>query len=118
MSPEVVREVKIERVGAFHFQVHGAMTFESAKILLLQSEALFATLPEMEIDLAGVEKVDSAGLALMLEWTAWAKERNAKLMFTAVPESIHSIAHLCQIESLLDGKIAQTDTNQMKYDHN
>jgi phospholipid transport system transporter-binding protein len=110
MSPEVVSEVKIERVGAFHFQVHGAMTFESAKTLLQQSETLFASLPEMEIDLAGVEKADSAGLALMLEWVARAAESNAKLMFTAVPEAIHSIAHLCQIESLLDGKIAQTST--------
>ncbi|MEJ2620891.1 MAG: STAS domain-containing protein [Candidatus Thiodiazotropha sp.] len=101
MSPEAVTETKLERVGAFHFQLHGEMTFTHARSLLQQSEALFAKLPDVEVDLQRVEKADSAGLALMLEWLAQAAQRDARVVFTEVPETIHSVARLCQIESLL-----------------
>ncbi|MES9941240.1 MAG: STAS domain-containing protein [Candidatus Thiodiazotropha sp. 6PLUC2] len=106
MSLEAVSEARIEKADGSQFQVHGAMTFEHAKVLLQQSEKLFVALPEIEIDLSQVEKADSAGLALMLEWMAWAAERETKVSFIGVPEAILSIAHLCQIESLLDGYIA------------
>ena len=110
MSPDSVSEAKLERVGAFHFQLHGDMTFTHAKSLLLQSESLFANLPDMEIDLQRAEKADSAGLALMLEWLARAAERDARVVFTEVPEAIHSVARLCQMESLLTGHIAESST--------
>jgi phospholipid transport system transporter-binding protein len=111
VSLDVVSEPNIERVGGFHFQVHGAMTFEHAKALLQQSEKLFANLPEVEIDLRQVEKADSSGLALMFEWMAWAEERKAKLSFIEVPEAIHAIANLCQTESLLSGYIVPTSSS-------
>ncbi|MCG7922158.1 MAG: STAS domain-containing protein [Candidatus Thiodiazotropha lotti] len=110
MSPDSVSEAKLERVGAFHFQLHGEMTFSHARSLLLQSESQFANLPDVEIDLMRVEKADSAGLALMLEWLARAAERDARVVFTQVPETIHSVARLCQIESLLAGHIAESST--------
>jgi phospholipid transport system transporter-binding protein len=109
-SPKAVNETKLERVGAFHFQLHGEMTFTHAKSLLLQSEALFAGLPDVEIDMQRVEKADSAGLPLMLEWLAQAAERDARVLFTEVPEAIHSVARLCQIESLLSENIAESST--------
>ncbi|MES9861582.1 MAG: STAS domain-containing protein [Candidatus Thiodiazotropha sp. LLP2] len=105
MSFDVVNEAKIEQTDGSKFQVHGTMTFEHAKSLLQQSEKLFAALPEIEIDLSQVEKADSAGLALMLEWMAWAAERKAQISFSGVPEAVLSVAHLCQIDSLLDGYI-------------
>ena len=106
-----MNSAKIEREGAFRFQVHGAMTFEHAKSLLQQSAALFASLPELEVDLSRVERADSAGLALMLEWMAQVAERDARVVYTGVPEAILSIARLCQVESLLDGVIVQTSSS-------
>jgi phospholipid transport system transporter-binding protein len=101
-----MNQSRIERTGAFHFQVHGPMTFEWVSNLLQQSEPLFADLPEVEINLERVEKADSAGLALMFEWMARATERDAKVLFTQVPESIHAVADLCQVESLLSGHVS------------
>ncbi|MES9853716.1 MAG: STAS domain-containing protein [Candidatus Thiodiazotropha sp. L084R] len=105
MSFDVVSESRIEQAGGSQFQVHGTMTFEHANTLLQQSEKMFAALSEIEIDLSQVEKADSAGLALMLEWMAWAAERGAQISFAGVPEAVLSVAHLCQIDSLLDGYI-------------
>jgi phospholipid transport system transporter-binding protein len=101
-----VSESKIEQAGGSRFQVLGAMTFEHAKGLLQQSEKLFVSLPEINVDLSQVEKADSAGLALLLEWMALVAEREAKISFIGVPEAILSVAHLCQIDSLLDGYIS------------
>ncbi|MEW8555219.1 MAG: STAS domain-containing protein [Candidatus Thiodiazotropha sp.] len=94
---------KVERDGAFRFHVQGDMTFSSVKDLLQRSTELFSSVDELEVDLSQVDHADSAGLALVLEWMAQAGERNAKIVFTGIPESMVSIARLCQVESLLDG---------------
>lgn len=93
---------KVERDGAFRFHVQGEMTFSSVKELLLHSKQLFSAVEALEVDLSQVEHADSAGLALVLEWMAQAAERNARIVFTGVPESMVSIARLCQVESLLE----------------
>ncbi|MEW8535205.1 MAG: STAS domain-containing protein [Candidatus Thiodiazotropha endolucinida] len=93
---------KVERDGAFRFHVQGEMTFSSVKELLLHSKQLFSAVEELEVDLSQVDNADSAGLALVLEWMAQAAERNARIVFTGVPESMVSIARLCQVESLLE----------------
>ncbi|MBT2969010.1 MAG: hypothetical protein B6D72_13550 [gamma proteobacterium symbiont of Ctena orbiculata] len=95
---------KVERDGAFHFHVQGDMTFSSVRDLLQRSTELFSSVDELEVDLSRVDHADSAGLALVLEWMAQAAERNAKIVFTGIPESMISIARLCQVESLLDGR--------------
>jgi len=94
---------RVERDGAFRFHVQGDMTFSSVKELLQRSMTLFSSVEEFEIDLTQVDHADSAGPALVLEWMAQAAEREAKVVFTGMPESIISIARLCQVESLLDG---------------
>ncbi|MCG8024060.1 MAG: STAS domain-containing protein [Candidatus Thiodiazotropha endolucinida] len=93
---------KVERDGAFRFHVQGEMTFSSVKELLLHSKQLFSAVEELEVDLSQVDHADSAGLALVLEWMAQAAERNARIVFTGVPESMVSIARLCQVASLLE----------------
>jgi phospholipid transport system transporter-binding protein len=93
---------KVERDGAFRFHVQGEMTFSSVKDLLQRSNELFPSVEELEVDLSRVDHADSAGLALVLEWMAQAAERNARIVFTGIPESICSIARLCQVESLLE----------------
>ncbi|MEW8029503.1 MAG: STAS domain-containing protein [Candidatus Thiodiazotropha sp.] len=94
---------KVERDGAFRFHVQGDMTFSSVKDLLQRSNELFSVVQEFEVDLSRVDHADSAGLALVLEWIAQAAERNARIVFTGIPESMVSIARLCQVESLLEG---------------
>ncbi|MCU7872102.1 MAG: STAS domain-containing protein [Candidatus Thiodiazotropha sp. (ex Lucinoma borealis)] len=99
---------RVERDGTFRFHVQGDMTFSSVKELLQRSTTLFSSEQELEIDLTEVDHADSAGLALVLEWMAQAAERKAKVVFTGMPESIISIARLCQVESLLDGSDPST----------
>ncbi|MCU7798365.1 MAG: STAS domain-containing protein [Candidatus Thiodiazotropha sp. (ex Semelilucina semeliformis)] len=91
----------IERDGAFHFHVKGEMTFATAKQLLKQSEDFFFQSQDIEIDLSQVTGADSAGLALLLEWKARATQQGVQIVINEIPEGVMSIAHLCQIEPLL-----------------
>jgi phospholipid transport system transporter-binding protein len=97
-----VSEARIERDGAFHFRIVGEMTFSTAKQLLAQSEAFFSGAQDVEIDLSQVTAADSAGLALLLEWRAMVAAKGFQAALSDVPESIISIAHLCQIDALLE----------------
>jgi phospholipid transport system transporter-binding protein len=55
----------------------------------------------LRIDLAGVTRVDSAGLALLVDWLAWAGGAHCSLAFEAVPPALHALARLSGLEQLL-----------------
>lgn len=95
-------EAKIDRQGDSDFQVTGDMTFETARKLLIDSKALFQEVKDLNLDLAEVEHVDSAGLSLLLEWISQAKKKGGKISLKGMPESLLAIARLCQVDSTLD----------------
>jgi phospholipid transport system transporter-binding protein len=58
------------------FRVSGELGFGTVLGLLEQSRGLFAQAGEsIEIELSAVERVDSAGLALLIEWMREARRR-------------------------------------------
>jgi phospholipid transport system transporter-binding protein len=55
--------------------VTGALTFETVPGLYQNSSNWFAGAGDLTIDLAQVERTDSAGLALLIEWLRRAEPR-------------------------------------------
>ncbi len=53
------------------------------------------------VDMAGVKRVDSAALALMLEWLGWTKGSATVLQFRNIPDELLRIAHLSNVEGML-----------------
>ena len=53
------------------------------------------------VDLQAVEQVDSAGLALLLEWQARARAEGKSLRITNVPDDLLRLAALCEAAGLL-----------------
>jgi phospholipid transport system transporter-binding protein len=58
------------------------------------------SLPET-LDLGKIARVDSAGLALLLELKAWARDSGRALQFTNPPDSLRVLAELSQADELL-----------------
>ena len=54
-----------------------------------------------EIDLAGVSAVDSAGLALLLEWQSIYTKAGKPLAVNGAPDSLLELARLCGAEKRL-----------------
>ena len=55
----------------------------------------------IRIDLGGVTRSDSAGLALMLEWLREAREREVELHFINLPRQLLAIAGVSDLLPLL-----------------
>ena len=87
--------------GSGKFAVEGELSFGTANTILRSSESKLAQFSDLEIDLSGVERTDSAGLALLLEWKAQAEERSASIRFVGVPENLLAIARTTEVVDLI-----------------
>ena len=57
----------------------------------------------IEVDLSGVGRVDSGGLALLIDWLAWARSSQRALKYIAPPATLLALARLSDVEPLLLG---------------
>lgn len=93
-------------VAEGRWSLTGALTFDSVPSLWPQgAQLLSGTTPGMalEVDLAGVERVDSAGLALLVGWQGRAQAAGRVLRYASVPERLLAIARISEAESFLTG---------------
>ncbi|MCF6226569.1 MAG: STAS domain-containing protein [Xanthomonadales bacterium] len=85
------------------FEIHdgkinlqGDLTLSTVKAIYQKSLPLakLTKLPEL-IDLRGVNRVDSSGLALLLEWQSWAVAHDHRFCYCNVPDKLLKLASLC-----------------------
>jgi phospholipid transport system transporter-binding protein len=81
--------------------LRGDLSFQTVTAALERSKSLFSAHPVIEIDLAGVMRADSAGLALLLEWVNWAHRSDRRLRFRSLPAQITAIAEISEVEDML-----------------
>lgn len=88
--------------GAGRFRLSGAATMNT--VAALRSEGLRAfgaSSGDINVDLSALTRIDSAGLALLIDWLAWARSASRSLRFAALPESLRSLARLSDVEPFL-----------------
>lgn len=79
----------------------GDLSLESVPRLLVDGTGLWREGAERCVDLAGVGRIDSAGVALLLEWQRQARRRKVRLTYRNVPRELLSIAEVCGVRALL-----------------
>ena len=87
--------------GDGRFVLRGRLDFHTAPGALERSRDLFADHASIEVDMTEVQKSDSAGLALLLEWVNWARNYVREIRFVNIPDQITAIAQICEVENLL-----------------
>lgn len=85
----------------FAFAIAGEMTIYNALALQDQLLAPLDQGAQVEIDLAGVSEIDSAGLQLLLLASNEAHARGAQLRFCAPSPAVLEVLALCNLESIL-----------------
>ena len=80
--------------------VSGAVTLGNAATLLEEGRRHIAE-GVQTIDLAEVNEMDSALLAVLLAWLRDARSREKKISFVNLPESLRTIAQLYGVDRLL-----------------
>ncbi len=95
-------DVSIEARGDGRYFLTGALTFATAPKVYAQGNALFAKDDSaVTLDLQGVDRTDSAGLALLLEWLRTAKQQNKIVQFQNIPPQMQSMARLSGLDDIL-----------------
>ena len=94
-------DFELQHQGDGRFVLSGEMSFSTANDILKCSESVFGEHASLEIDMSGVERADSAGLALLLEWKSQAAQRQCNIRFVAMPESLLAIAKTTEVSELL-----------------
>ncbi|MBX3703418.1 MAG: STAS domain-containing protein [Steroidobacteraceae bacterium] len=83
------------------FALAGDLVFDTVPALLAAGEAAFGMRDQVHVDLAGVGRVDSAGLALLLEWSISRRAAGCAVAYRNVPPALRSLAAISEVEGLL-----------------
>ncbi|MEI7035697.1 STAS domain-containing protein [Fulvimonas yonginensis] len=81
--------------------VRGVLSFDTAAAAWEAIGAALAAGPVERLDLAGVERSDSAGLACVLAVQAEARRLGRPLRVQNLPEGLRALARVCEVEPLL-----------------
>ena len=81
--------------------VAGALTFETVPELYQKSASWFENAGELILDFAQVERTDSAGLALLIEWLRRAQAANLTLRFANIPMQVQTLIRINGLQDAL-----------------
>lgn len=89
-------------LGEGRYQVSGRLGFETVPEIWKKSLAVLDDGAASVIDLGAVTQVDSAALALVIEWLRWARSHGKQLGLVNMPEALRALARISEVESLLE----------------
>ena len=88
--------------GDGRLAVRGELSFDTVPDVYAQSAAWVRNAQgPITVDLKEVERADSAGVALLVEWLRLASGRGGKLSFANVPEQVRSLIRVNGLTSAL-----------------
>jgi len=89
-------------VSAGVYRIEAPLTFATVAALHADGIRIIdAASGEVTLDLQAVPKVDSAGLALLIEWLGEARAKSRSLKYSQPPEALLSLARLSDVEKLI-----------------
>jgi len=96
-----VAEPGLAKAGNGRWLLEGELSFETVLAVLESSANDLTDSREIQVDLKGVTRTDSAGLALLVEWLRESERAGNVITFTNVPEQLLAIARLCGLDEIL-----------------
>ncbi len=81
--------------------LEGELGVDSVPALLVRAAPALNGSGDIEVDLKGVTRADSAGLALLVELMRGSSRNDRRIAFNHVPAQLLSIARVCGLEEIL-----------------
>lgn len=91
--------LQVEVLGGGNVRVAGEITFFTVNEAL--SFNVLSKTDQVKINLGGITRSDSAGLALMIHWMREAKKAGVDLSFEEIPENLFALAKVSYLDELL-----------------
>ena len=89
-------------LGQGRWTLSGDLLFDNAANLLDEGAAAFGADARAEIDLSQVGRVDSAGLALLVEWSVAARSSGRTVTYRNVPQLLGDLAGISDLAQFLE----------------
>ncbi|QSA98712.1 lipid asymmetry maintenance protein MlaB [Methylococcus sp. EFPC2] len=93
-------EFELQEIEPGRFVLQGELGFASVADALKKSARLFSGSSRAVFDLSGIVRVDSAGLALLLEWQRRAREAGVGLEYIHAPAQLLAIARVAGVDRI------------------
>lgn len=90
--------LQIEGDAESGYSLHGNLTYATVPGIFVQDLRLAG---ETRINLARVERIDSAGLALLVEWTCAARRQDKRVILEHIPNSLKSLIDVSGLQEVL-----------------
>lgn len=83
-------------------QLEGELNYANVSNVYRETADLFRQpRNSLEIDLGGVTRTDSAGVALLVEWLSEARSRNLPIHFVNVPQQMLDMVKISSLDRVL-----------------
>mgnify|MGYP006292551633 CR=1 FL=1 len=92
---------QLQPSGEGIWALHGPVTFDTVPRLWPRGLALSSQGGAVQVDLAKVQSIDSAGLALLLAWRGRAQSKGGHLDYRNVPARLLALADLTDSREVL-----------------
>lgn len=89
-------------LGEGRYRVSGRLGFDTVPEVWRKSRAVLDDGAASVIDLGEVTQVDSAALALVIEWLRWARTHGKQLGLINVPAALRALARISEVENLFE----------------
>lgn len=94
-------QVELQETSKGKVSLTGVLSFSSVNQALEAMQPLLDSRSSLLIDLSGVERADSAGLALLVEWISRAEQKGVQLSYCEIPQQMLAIARVSGLDTVL-----------------
>ena len=95
------RQAALASQGEGRWSLSGDLLFENAARLMAEGVAAFGAESRADIDLSNVGRVDSAGLALLVEWSVAARGDGRAVRYRNAPQVLGALAGISDLAQFL-----------------
>ena len=96
-----VAETGISKDSNDRLQIHGELSFASVPALWEQWKEVSSGQAQLDVDLSGVQRSDSAGLALLVSCVRQARQTGQVVRFLNIPAQMLAIARVSGLDEVL-----------------
>lgn len=86
------------------WSLHGHLNVDTIKAIIVPGYKMIDAVPAgqpLTLDLSGVEQVDSASVALLIDWLRHAKKHEKSLVFSNLPAKMKDIIKVSNLSGIL-----------------
>jgi len=94
-------EIRIEPQGEGHFLLLGELSFNTVPAISANFANMVNNSEEIILDLKGVTRTDSAGLALLIDWMRTAHHEQKRIVFKNMPSQMQAMANVSELDDIL-----------------